>query len=71
MEGSLLLKFGVLVLYFKKAGAAVVRIAASQWCLMVQITEKLLRGRAEHNDCCLSTLVEVSLHQQNLEGINR
>mmetsp|Transcript_42922 Transcript_42922/g.104984 ORF Transcript_42922/g.104984 Transcript_42922/m.104984 type:complete len:440 (+) Transcript_42922:24-1343(+) len=38
---------------------------------MVQITEQLLRGRAEHNDCCLSTLVEVSLHQQNLEGINR
>mmetsp|Transcript_30256 Transcript_30256/g.76129 ORF Transcript_30256/g.76129 Transcript_30256/m.76129 type:complete len:445 (+) Transcript_30256:94-1428(+) len=38
---------------------------------MVQIDEKLLRGRAEHNDCCLSTLKEVSLHQQNIEGINR
>mmetsp|Transcript_32691 Transcript_32691/g.63873 ORF Transcript_32691/g.63873 Transcript_32691/m.63873 type:complete len:441 (-) Transcript_32691:162-1484(-) len=38
---------------------------------MVQIDEQLLRGRAEHNDCCLSTLKEVSLHQQNLEGINR
>jgi len=38
---------------------------------MVQIDEKLLRGRAEHNDCCLSTLQEVSLHQQNIEGINK
>jgi protein TilB len=38
---------------------------------MVQIDEELLRKRAEHNDRCLSNLVEVSLHQQNIEGINR
>ena len=38
---------------------------------MVQIDETLLRRRAEHNECCLSTLQEVSLHQQDIEGINR
>ena len=38
---------------------------------MVQITEALLRGRAEHNDRSLHNLKEISLHQQNLEGINR
>mmetsp|Transcript_42701 Transcript_42701/g.134544 ORF Transcript_42701/g.134544 Transcript_42701/m.134544 type:complete len:382 (-) Transcript_42701:1358-2503(-) len=38
---------------------------------MVQINEAMLRGRAEHNDRCLSNLKEISLHQQNIEGINR
>ena len=38
---------------------------------MVHIDEKLLRGRAEHNDMCLSNLKEVSLHQQSIEGINK
>jgi protein TilB len=30
------------------------------------ITEDLLRKRSEHNDCMLSTLEEVALHQQEL-----
>jgi hypothetical protein len=38
---------------------------------MVQIDEELLRKRAEHNDRCLANLEEISLHQQNIEGINR
>jgi len=38
---------------------------------MVQISEEMLRGRAEHNDRCLANLEEISLHQQNIEGINR
>lgn len=38
---------------------------------MVQIDEALLRGRAEHNDRSLVNLKEISLHQQNIEGINR
>jgi len=38
---------------------------------MVQIDEVLLRGRAEHNDRCLANLKEISLHQQNIESINR
>ncbi|KAJ1484810.1 hypothetical protein T484DRAFT_1795842 [Baffinella frigidus] len=36
-----------------------------------EITEALLRGRAEHNDRSLGNLKEISLHQQNLEGVNR
>ncbi|CAD5123199.1 DgyrCDS11561 [Dimorphilus gyrociliatus] len=36
---------------------------------MVQITEDLIRKRAEHNECCLSNLEEVSLHQQDIEKI--
>ena len=38
---------------------------------MVQIDEELLRKRAEHNDRSLRNLEEISLHQQNIEGINR
>ena len=33
--------------------------------------QELLRKRAEHNDRCLANLVEISLHQQNIEGINK
>ncbi|TNV78519.1 hypothetical protein FGO68_gene2184 [Halteria grandinella] len=33
------------------------------------ITQELLRKRAEHNECMLSTLEEVSLHQQDIEKI--
>ena len=36
---------------------------------MVQITEELVRKRAEHNNFELSTLEEVSLHQQDIEKI--
>ncbi|KAL3869889.1 hypothetical protein ACJMK2_042516 [Sinanodonta woodiana] len=36
---------------------------------MVKITEDLIRKRAEHNNCEISTLEEVSLHQQDIERI--
>ncbi|XP_028396014.1 protein tilB homolog [Dendronephthya gigantea] len=36
---------------------------------MVRITEDLVRKRAEHNNCELSTLEEVSLHQLDIERI--
>eukprot|EP00294_Goniomonas_avonlea_P008640 CAMPEP_0114557588 /NCGR_PEP_ID=MMETSP0114-20121206/9915_1 /TAXON_ID=31324 /ORGANISM="Goniomonas sp, Strain m" /LENGTH=438 /DNA_ID=CAMNT_0001742895 /DNA_START=16 /DNA_END=1332 /DNA_ORIENTATION=+ len=38
---------------------------------MVQITETMLRKKAEHNEGCLSTLEELTLHQMNIEGINK
>ena len=37
---------------------------------MVEITQELLRKRAEHNEGMLSTLEEVSLHQQNIGWIS-
>ena len=36
---------------------------------MPQITQELLRKRAEHNEGLLSTLEEVTLHQYELEKI--
>ncbi len=36
---------------------------------MVRITDELLVSRAEHNDGHLSSLEEISLHQQKLERI--
>ncbi|KAF7653910.1 hypothetical protein LDENG_00077120, partial [Lucifuga dentata] len=36
---------------------------------MVYITEDLVRRRAEHNDCEIFSLEEVSLHQQDIEKI--
>lgn len=36
---------------------------------MGRITQELLRKRAEHNDGVLSTLEEISLHQENIEKI--
>nr|XP_022315580.1 protein tilB homolog [Crassostrea virginica] len=36
---------------------------------MVRITEDLVRKRAEHNNLEISTLEEVSLHQQDIEKI--
>lgn len=36
---------------------------------MGKITEQLLRKRAEHNEGILSTMEEVSLHQQDIEKI--
>ncbi|XP_077471806.1 dynein axonemal assembly factor 11 isoform X2 [Stigmatopora argus] len=36
---------------------------------MVHITEDLLRRRAEHNECEIFSLEEVSLHQQDIERI--
>lgn len=36
---------------------------------MPQITQELLRKRAEHNECMLSTLEEISLHQQDITKI--
>lgn len=37
---------------------------------MPQITRDLLRKRAEHNEGMISTLEEISLHQEELESIN-
>jgi protein TilB len=37
---------------------------------MPVITRELLRKRAEHNEGIISTLEEISLHQEELEGIN-
>ena len=34
---------------------------------MVEVTRDLMRKRAEHNEMMLSTLEEVSLHQQDLK----
>lgn len=36
---------------------------------MSRITEALIRKRAEHNECIISTLEELSLHQQDIEKI--
>ncbi|CAL1543835.1 unnamed protein product [Lymnaea stagnalis] len=36
---------------------------------MVRITEDLVRKRAEHNECQISTLEEISLHQQDIERL--
>lgn len=36
---------------------------------MVRITEQLVRKRAEHNEMEISTLEELSLHQQDIEKI--
>ena len=36
---------------------------------MRRITQEILRKRSEHNDSILSTLEEVSLHQENIERI--
>ena len=36
---------------------------------MVCITEQLVRKRAEHNEGLISTLEEISLHQQEIEKI--
>ncbi|XP_029109289.1 dynein axonemal assembly factor 11 [Scleropages formosus] len=36
---------------------------------MVRITEELIRRRAEHNNCEIFSLEEVSLHQQDIEKI--
>ncbi|XP_074545099.1 dynein axonemal assembly factor 11 isoform X2 [Halichoeres trimaculatus] len=36
---------------------------------MVHITEDMVRRRAEHNECQISSLEEVSLHQQDIERI--
>jgi protein TilB len=37
---------------------------------MPHITRALIRKRAEHNEGIVSTLEEISLHQEELEGIN-
>ena len=37
---------------------------------MPKITRALLRKRAEHNEGMISTLEEISLHQEELESIN-
>ena len=37
---------------------------------MPQITRELLRKRAEHNEGIISTLEEITLHQEELESIN-
>ena len=36
---------------------------------MVRITEDLVRKRSEHNEMEISTLEELSLHQQDIEKI--
>ena len=37
---------------------------------MPEITRALLRKRAEHNEGMISTLEELTLHQEELESIN-
>lgn len=37
---------------------------------MPQITRALIRKRAEHNEGIISSLEEISLHQEEIEGIN-
>lgn len=37
--------------------------------ICLSVTEELIRQRAEHNNCELFSLEEVSLHQQNIEKI--
>ncbi|KAL7984056.1 hypothetical protein Chor_002626 [Crotalus horridus] len=37
--------------------------------ICISVTEELIRQRAEHNNCELFSLEEVSLHQQNIEKI--
>jgi protein TilB len=37
--------------------------------MFTRITESLIRKRAEHNECMVSTLEEVALHQQNIGKI--
>jgi protein TilB len=36
---------------------------------MVFITEELVRKRAEHNELCIGTLEELSLHQLDIEKL--
>ena len=36
---------------------------------MVEITEKMIRSRSEHNECIISSLEEISLHQQEITKI--
>ncbi|XP_011177317.1 protein tilB [Zeugodacus cucurbitae] len=36
---------------------------------MVKITEELVRKKCEHNECLISTLEELSLHQEDIERI--
>lgn len=36
---------------------------------MVKITEDLVRKKSEHNECLISTLEELSLHQEDIEKI--
>lgn len=38
-------------------------------CFVCPVTEDMVRGRAEHNDCEIFSLEEVSLHQQDIERI--
>ena len=40
------------------------------FCKMPQITRALLRKRSEHNEGIISSLEELTLHQEELEGIN-
>ena len=37
---------------------------------MPHVTLELLRRKSEHNEGLLTTLEEISLHQEELEGIN-
>lgn len=41
----------------------------SQSCFVCPVSEDMVRGRAEHNDCEIFSLEEVSLHQQDIERI--
>ena len=36
---------------------------------MPRITTELLRKRSEHNECIISTLEEIALHQEEIEKI--
>ena len=36
-------------------------------CYTISVTEELVRKRAEHNELEITTLEELSLHQQDIE----
>lgn len=39
------------------------------FCGAPPVTEEMIRSRAEHNECEIFSLEEVSLHQQDIERI--
>ncbi|XP_006155586.1 protein tilB homolog isoform X2 [Tupaia chinensis] len=50
-------------------GAAAFGLSGRRWSLVVEVTEDLIRRNAEHNDCVIFSLEELSLHQQEIERL--
>ncbi|XP_077581034.1 dynein axonemal assembly factor 11 [Stigmatopora nigra] len=55
--------------YLNAASVPFIGFRDNRRATMVNITEDLLRRRAEHNECEIFSLEEVSLHQQDIERI--